>query len=187
VFARGQEGGAGGELKGSGRSIPGLHLRDALDLVAKRHPNLLKRFGGHAAAAGLTLMADDLLTFEASFEAIARALLPPAALTRTLETDGPLEDGYYNLIPARLLQESIWGQGFPAPLFADDFVVMQQRLIKDKHLKLTLKKGKAQLAAIRFNHTESAPDRIHAAFRLDINEWRGEASVQLVLEHFTPA
>lgn len=187
VFARGQEGVAGGELKGSGRSIPGLHLRDALDLVAKRHPNLLKRFGGHAAAAGLTLMADDLPTFESSFEAVVRALLPQAALARTLETDGALEDGYYNLGPARLLQEAIWGQGFPAPLFADDFVVTQQRLLKDKHLKLTLKKGNTRLTAIRFNHTESAPDRIRAAFRLDINEWRGEASVQLVLEHFTAA
>jgi single-stranded-DNA-specific exonuclease len=183
VFARGEN----GELKASGRSIPGLHLRDALDLVSKRHPGLLKRFGGHAAAAGLTLMEEDLPSFENTFEEIARALLAPAALTRTLETDGTLEAGYYSLTPARLLQDAVWGQGFPAPLFSDEFQVVQQRLLKDKHLKLTLKKGNVRLDAIRFNHPEGAPERIHAAFRLDINEWQGEAKVQLVLEYFEPA
>jgi single-stranded-DNA-specific exonuclease len=183
VFARGEA----GEVKGSGRSISGLHLRDALDLVAKRHPDLLRRFGGHAAAAGLTLLESDLSLFESAFEEVARSLLPPAALTRTLETDGPLEAGYYGLVPARLLQETVWGQGFAAPLFADEFDVERQRLLKDKHLKLTLKKGQARLDAIRFNHAEGAPDRIRAVFRLDINEWQGEASVQLVLEHFEPA
>jgi single-stranded-DNA-specific exonuclease len=184
VFARGAKGEDGWELRGSGRSIPGLHLRDALDLVAKRHPELLKRFGGHAAAAGLTLRERDLPLFESVFASVARHLLPAAALTRTLETDGPLEAGYYGLAPARLLQESVWGQGFAAPLFADEFAVERQRLLKDKHLKLTLKKGAVRLDAIRFNHAEGAPDRIRAAFRLDINEWQGEARVQLILEHF---
>ncbi|MCX8085902.1 MAG: single-stranded-DNA-specific exonuclease RecJ [Rhodocyclaceae bacterium] len=183
VFARGSK----GLLKGSGRSIAGLHLRDALDLVAKRHPGLLERFGGHAAAAGLTLKEEHLPAFEQAFEEVARALLPPAALTRTLETDGPLEAGYFGLAPARLLADSVWGQGFPAPLFADEFEVETQRLLKDKHLKLTLKKGRTRFDAIRFNHAESAPERLLAAFRLDINEWQGEASVQLVLEHFEPA
>lgn len=183
VFARGE----GGEIKGSGRSIAGFHLRDALDLVAKRHPELLRRFGGHAAAAGLTLLESDLSLFESAFEAVARSLLPPAALTRTLETDGTLEAGYYGIIPARLLQEAVWGQGFAAPLFADEFDVDRQRLLKDRHLKLILKKGKARFDAIRFNHAEGAPDRIRAVFRLDINEWQGEANVQLVVEHFEPA
>jgi len=187
VFARAQEDQADGELKGSGRSIPGLHLRDALDLVAKRHPELLKRFGGHAAAAGLTLMEADLPLFEAAFEEIARAMLAPAALTRTLETDGALEAGYYGVTSARLLQDAVWGQGFPAPVFADEFEVVQQRLLKDKHLKLTLRKGKARIDAIQFNHADGAPERIHAAFRLDINEWQGEARVQLILEHFEAA
>jgi single-stranded-DNA-specific exonuclease len=182
VFAR-----AGDELRGSGRSIAGLHLRDALDLVAKRHPGLIMRFGGHAAAAGLAIREEGLGEFTAAFEEISRALLTPATLTRTHETDGPLEAGYYSLTPARLLQDAVWGQGFPAPLFADQFEVVQQRLLKDKHLKLTLKKGNVRLDAIRFNHPDSAPDRIHAAFRLDINEWQGEAKVQLVLEHFEPA
>ncbi len=182
VFAR-----AGDELRGSGRSIAGLHLRDALDLVAKRHPGLIMRFGGHAAAAGLAIREADLAEFTAAFEAIARALIEPAELTRTLETDGPLEAGYYSLMPARLLRDAVWGQGFPAPVFADQFEVVQQRLLKDKHLKLTLKKGNTRLDAIRFNHPDSAPDHIHAAFRLDINEWQGEAKVQLVLEHFEAA
>ena len=183
VFARGEH----GEIKGSGRSIPGLHLRDALDLVAKRHPVLLRRFGGHAAAAGLTLLESDLPAFESAFEAVACSLLSSSALTRTLETDGPLEAGYYGLAPARLLQETVWGQGFAAPLFIDEFDVDRQRLLKDKHLKLSLKKGKARLDAIRFNHAEGAPDRIRAVFRLDINEWQGEANIQLVVEHFEPA
>ncbi|MDP1607497.1 MAG: single-stranded-DNA-specific exonuclease RecJ [Rhodocyclaceae bacterium] len=182
VFAR-----VGDELRGSGRSIPGLHLRDALDLVAKRRPCLIMRFGGHAAAAGLAIRENDLAEFTAAFEEIARALLSPAALTRSHETDGPLEAGYYSLTPARLLRDAVWGQGFPAPLFADQFEVVQQRLLKDKHLKLTLKKGNTRLEAIRFNHPDAAPDRIHAAFRLDINEWQGEAKVQLVLEYFEPA
>ncbi len=190
VFARSQEADADGdqgrELRGSGRSIPGLHLRDALDLVAKRHPTLLKKFGGHAAAAGLTLLERDLPIFEQAFEAVARELLAPAQLTRTLETDGALESGYLSLMPARMLQEAVWGQGFPAPLFADEFTVVQQRLLKDKHLKLSLKHGKGKIDAIRFNHAESAPDRIRAAFRVDINEWQGESKVQLVIEHFEP-
>jgi single-stranded-DNA-specific exonuclease len=125
AFARGNE----GEIKGSGRSIPGLHLRDALDLVAKRRPRLLKRFGGHAAAAGLTLMEDDLPEFEAEFESVARQLLSPEELQRTLVTDGPLEAGYRGIDTARLLQAEIWGQGFPAPVFADTFEVDSQKLL----------------------------------------------------------
>ncbi len=183
AFARGND----GELKGSGRSIPGLHLRDALDLVAKHRPKLLRRFGGHAAAAGVTLMEDDLPEFEAAFEEVARALIDPAQLTRTLTTDGALESGYYSLEAARLLQQAIWGQGFPAPMFSDVFEVERQKLLKDKHLKLTLKRGKQRLEAIQFNFAESAPARIHAAFRLDINEFNGTANVQLILEHFEPA
>jgi len=180
VFARGEN----DELRGSGRSIPGLHLRDALDLVAKRRPDLLKRFGGHAAAAGLTLNAADLPVFADLFEQVARALLPHAALTRTLETDGALESAYYSVSAARLLEDAVWGQGFPAPLFADAFEVERQRLLKDQHLKLTLKKGRARFDAIRFHHAEAAPERIRAVFRLDVNAWQGEANLQLVLEHF---
>lgn len=183
AFARGNA----GELKASGRSIPGLHLRDALDLVAKRQPGLLLRFGGHAAAAGLTLMEDRLGEFEASFETVCRELLSPADLSRTLETDGPLESGYFSLEAVRLIQQEVWGQAFPAPVFADSFEVLNQRILKDRHLKLKLQKNGRRFDAIQFNFSENAPERIHAAFRVDINEWNGTQTVQLMLEHFEAA
>ena len=173
-----------GELKGSGRSIPGLHLRDALDLIAKRHPDLLLRFGGHAAAAGITIAEDRLLDFETAFDAVCRELIAPADLTRTLETDGALECGHMSLESARLLQQQIWGQNFPPPLFADEFVVENQRILKDKHLKLTVSKNGQRFDAIQFNFADSAPARIRAAYKLDVNEYNGVANVQLLLEHF---
>ena len=180
AFAHGLD----GELKASGRSIPGLHLRDALDLVAKRHPDLLIRFGGHAAAAGLTLHASRLAEFESAFEIVCRELIAPAQLTRTLETDGPLEAGYFSVDIARRMQQEIWGQTFPPPLFDDTFQVVNQRILKEKHLKLKLKKGGQNFDAIFFNHADTAPEKIRAAFRLDINEWKGTETVQLMLEHF---
>jgi single-stranded-DNA-specific exonuclease len=183
AFARGNA----GELKASGRSIPGLHLRDALDLVAKRRSGLLLRFGGHAAAAGLTLKEDRLAEFEAEFENVCRELLSPADLSRSLETDGPLETGYFSIEAVRLMQQEVWGQSFPAPVFADSFDVMNQRILKEKHLKLKLRKGGQRFDAIQFNFAESAPERIHAAFRVDINEWNGTQTVQLLLEHFEAA
>ncbi len=183
AFAQGNE----GELKGSGRSIPGLHLRDALDLVSKRHPGLLLRFGGHAAAAGLTLRQDDLARFTEAFEDVARALISQKDLTRTLETDGPLENAHMSLTSAVELQAQIWGQGFPAPMFSDEFDVAGQRILKDKHLKLTLAKNGARFSAIQFNFSEAAPGRIRAAYRLDVNEYNGVASVQLIVEHFEAA
>ena len=186
AFARGAEDGSG-EVRGSGRSIPGLHLRDALDLVAKRHPHLLKRFGGHAAAAGLAMAEADLPQFEAAFEEAARELLSPDDLTQTVVTDGPIESGYCSLEVARLLHGEIWGQGFPAPIFSDVFEVENQRILKDKHLKLSLRQGKSRFEAIRFNCAEPAPARLLAAFRLDINDFNGLSSVQLVLEHFEAA
>jgi single-stranded-DNA-specific exonuclease len=183
AFARGNA----GELKGSGRSIPGLHLRDALDLVSKRAPGLLLRFGGHAAAAGLTLREADLERFEALFEETVRGLVGPAELTRTLETDGPLEAGWMSLESARMLEAEIWGQGFPAPLFSDEFAVEKQRILKDRHLKLTLRKGAARFDAIQFNFADSLPADVRAAYRLAVNDFNGLSSVQLVLEHIEPA
>jgi single-stranded-DNA-specific exonuclease len=183
AFARGDD----EQLKGSGRSIPGLHLRDALDLVAKRSPDLLLRFGGHAAAAGVTLLEERLNEFEQLFEEVASELLSSAQLARTLETDGPLETGYLSLASAQLLRNEIWGQGFPAPMFSDEFEVASQKLLKDKHLKLALRKGKARYEAIRFNCADPAPARIRAAFRIDANEYMGIESLQLVIEHFEAA
>ena len=183
AFARG----SAGELKGSGRSIAGLHLRDALDLVSKRAPGLLLRFGGHATAAGLTLREENLGRFEALFEQAVQGLVSPADLTRTIETDGALEAGWMSLESARLLEREIWGQGFPAPLFSDEFDVDKQRILKDRHLKLTLRKGAARFEAIQFNFAVSVPATVHAAYRLAVNEFNGISSVQLVLEHMEPA
>jgi single-stranded-DNA-specific exonuclease len=183
AFARGNN----EELKGSGRSIPGVHLRDALDLVSKRAPGLILRFGGHAAAAGLSIREDDLPWFEEVFSETVAGLLSPSDRERTLETDGPLEAGYMSLDSARLLAAEIWGQGFPAPLFSDEFVVDNQRVLKDKHLKLHLRKGGSRFEAIHFNRAEPAPAKVRAAYKLDVNEFNGKASVQLIVEHLEPA
>jgi single-stranded-DNA-specific exonuclease len=183
AFARGNE----GELKGSGRSIPGLHLRDALDLVSKREPGLIIRFGGHAMAAGLTLREDDLARFRATFEQAVADMVEPAALTRTIETDGALEASLMNLHAATLMEAETWGQGFPPPVFADRFEVRNQRLLKDKHLKLALVKDGASFDAIWFNRAEPLPAQVRAAYRLDINEYQGVRRVQLMVEHAEPA
>lgn len=175
--------GEGGIIKGSGRSIPGLHLRDALDLVAKRQPGLLVRFGGHAMAAGATLREGDFERFNETFAAVAGELLNPADLTRTLETDGNLEGGYLSLEAARLLENEIWGQGFPAPLFVDEFDVEQQRVLKEKHLKLRLRKGNSRIDAIQFNFSTQPGGRTRAAYRLAINEYMGVESPQLMVEY----
>lgn len=173
----------GGIIKGSGRSIPGLHLRDALDLVAKRAPGLLVRFGGHAMAAGATLREDDFEQFRQLFADVASELLAPADLTRTLETDGALEGSYFSLETARLLENEVWGQGFPAPLFIDDFEVEQQRVLKEKHLKLRLRKGNTRIDAIQFNFSKQPGNTTRAAYRLSINEYMGVETTQLMVEH----
>lgn len=180
AFARGDE----GTLKGSGRSIPCLHLRDALDLVSKQHPDLIQRFGGHAMAAGLTIRESDYARFEAVFEETVQSLVGEADLTRTLETDGALESGYMTLDAARLIEQDVWGQGFAAPLFDDHFRVDNQRLLKDKHLKLQLSKNGVRFEAIRFDFAEGAGPNIHAAYRLAPNEYNGVTSLQLMVEHF---
>ncbi|HPR06561.1 MAG TPA: DHHA1 domain-containing protein, partial [Denitromonas sp.] len=183
AFAPGDE----GEIKGSGRSIAGLHLRDALDLVSKQMPDLILKFGGHAMAAGLTIRADDFERFAAAFEAVVKAMIDPADLTRRIETDGPLETGYMTLETARHLENAIWGQSFPAPVFDDVFEVDKQRLLKDRHLKLALRKNNTRFEAIFFNYAEPVPATIHAAYRLSVNEYNGVSSVQLMIEHIEPA
>ena len=173
-----------GELKGSGRSIRALHLRDALDRVAKRAPGLILRFGGHAAAAGLTLRSGDFARFSELFEQVAGELVPPEALSRTIETDGSLESAYLNLDLARLIESQIWGQGFPQPVFCDDFEVMNQRVVGERHLKLRLARGGRVLEAMRFNALEPLPGGVRAAYRLQVNEFNGAQNLQLVIEHW---
>ncbi len=174
--------GNAGELKGSGRSIPGLHLRDALDLVAKRAPGLILRFGGHAAAAGLTIPGAGLAQFRELFEASVRRLLAASDLARSIETDGPLESAYMNLDTIRLLEREVWGQGFPQPMFCDRFAVASQRVVGEKHLKLRLQKDGKAYDAIRFNSLSPAGGAIRAAYRLARNEYNGVQSVQLIVE-----
>ena len=172
-----------GMIKGSGRSIAGFHLRDALDLVSKRTPDLIDKFGGHAMAAGLSLPESRFAEFAAAFEAVGREWLSPADLEHVLETDGPLDADCFSLDFIQLLDTHVWGQGFPPPVFCDEFRVLNQRVLKEKHLKLMLQKDGRQFDAIWFNHADGLPDRARVAYRLDANEFNGRTSVQLLVEH----
>lgn len=180
--------GNAGEIKGSGRSIPGFHLRDALDLVAKRHPGLILKFGGHAAAAGLTVHEQNFEDFRAAFERVTQMLLTPADLVRVIETDGELADDELNLDLARCLAECVWGQGFPEPSFNAHFYVESQRVVAEKHLKLRLKKFDSHRSydAILFFQAAPLPSRINTVFRVQANEYNGNTTLQLLLEHWTP-
>ncbi|HTR10368.1 MAG TPA: single-stranded-DNA-specific exonuclease RecJ [Paraburkholderia sp.] len=170
-------------VKGSGRSIPGFHLRDAVDLISKREPGLIHKFGGHAMAAGLTIAAADVPRFAAAFERVGREWLTEEALARTVETDGDLEDAYFTPDFVEMLDAAVWGQGFPAPVFAGEFEVASQALVKDKHLKLQLLRGRQRFNAIWFNHTEPLPQHTTVAYRLVRDTWNGVSRVQLVVEH----
>jgi len=172
-----------GELRGSGRSIPDVHLRDVLDLVSKRCPGVILKFGGHAMAAGLTLREDAYQVFIQGFDDAVRELSGRASFDPVIETDGSLETGYANADVAGLLQQQVWGAGFPAPIFRDTFYVRQQRLLKDKHLKLSLERGHQRFDAIWFNRAEMLPEHIDAAYRLDQNVWNGMVSAQLIIEY----
>jgi len=173
-----------GEIKGSGRSIPGLHLRDALDLVAKRHPHLLQKFGGHAMAAGLSLQEAHFPEFKSAFEEVAKALLTPADLTRIMETDGALQREDYSVAMARSLEQQVWGQGFPQPLFDGIFSVDSQRVVGEKHLKLKLSSPAGAFEAIHFFCADPMPDSIRAVYSLSINEYNGKTSLQLIVRHW---
>ncbi|MGE5793605.1 MAG: single-stranded-DNA-specific exonuclease RecJ [Bacteroidota bacterium] len=174
---------SGGLARGSGRSVPGLHLRDALDLVSKRAPDLLLSFGGHAAAAGLSLHARDVDRFAAAFEAAVRELCDPAALAPTVETDGSLEPEYATLELARAIEGEVWGQGFPPPRFADEFTVESQRLVGEKHLRLKLARAGRRYDAIAFRHDRPLPERLRAAYALAIDDWNGAQGLELRIEH----
>ncbi len=174
---------AEGRLKGSGRSIAALHLRDALDLVAKREPGLVERFGGHAAAAGLTLRPGGIDAFRGAFEAVARERLTPADLAERIESDGELGAGELALDFAALLQQQVWGQGFPEPRFHGRFRVESQRVVGERHRRLVLVHGSQRVAAMRFGSAEPLADTVEALYRLDVNEFQGSRTLQLVLEH----
>ena len=178
VFARGQD----GLLKGSGRSIAGFHLRDALDLVAKREPGLLVRFGGHAMAAGCTLAEDGFARFASAFDAVAREWLAPALLARTVLGDGSLDAQYFSADTVRSLDAQVWGQAFEPPLFIDDAEVLSQRLVGEKHLKLAVRVAGSVRDAIWFGHSEPIAERVRLAYRLSLDEYNGRERIQLVVE-----
>ena len=182
VFAASQASGKSHELKGSGRSIPGFHLRDALDLVAKRHPGVLLRFGGHAMAAGCTIGEENFAVFEQALQQVAREWLDAATLLRRLETDGALAPEYRRADLVDTLHREVWGQGFAAPTFSEEVEVVSQRLVGEKHLALKLKHQGQPVDGIWFGHTETLPARVLLAFRLDADEWQGVRRVRFLVE-----
>ena len=182
VFAASQAPGKEHELKGSGRSIPGFHLRDALDLVAKRYPGVLLRFGGHAMAAGCTIHEDGLDAFEQGLMEVAEEWLDAATLTRRLETDGALDPKYLRVDLVDTLHKEVWGQGFAPPTFSEEVEVVSQRLVGEKHLQLKLKHQGQPVDGIWFGHTEQLPARVKLAFRLDAEEWNGVRRVKFLVE-----
>jgi single-stranded-DNA-specific exonuclease len=174
-----------GLLKGSGRSIAGLHLRDALDLLSKHQPDLILKFGGHAMAAGLTIKQLDFELFNQGFEAVVRSLITETDLESVLEVDGGLNPTDMTFSTAQLLENQVWGQGFAPPLFYDEFEVINQRILADKHLKLTLKTIDKPLVidAIYFNHSTLLAGTIQAAYQLQTNSYNGVQKVQLNLQY----
>ncbi|WP_432471840.1 single-stranded-DNA-specific exonuclease RecJ [Amphritea sp. HPY] len=186
--------GDSGELKGSARSVPGFHIRDGLDAVAAKHPELLKKFGGHAMAAGMTIAADKLPLFQQAFDAEVRRQLPAEALQHSVLSDGSLNGDELTMGMAELLREAgPWGHNFPEPLFDGEFSLLQQRIVGQRHLKLVLMEPDSGIAvdAIHFNaDTKIWPDesiqKVRAVFRLDVNEFRGQRTLQLMIDRLLP-
>lgn len=182
VFARSGAAGKENELKGSGRSIAGFHLRDALDLVAKRQPGVLLRFGGHAMAAGCTILEERFDEFEAALSQVAAEWLDAELLTRTITTDGALDPNYLRLDLIDMLEREVWGQGFAAPTFSEEVEVLSQRIVGQNHLSLKLKHQGQPIDAMWFGHTEQLPPKVKLAFRLDAAEWNGRRTIKFLIE-----
>jgi single-stranded-DNA-specific exonuclease len=177
VFAVGRD----GTLKGSGRSIEGFHLRDALDLVSKREPGLLLRFGGHAMAAGCTIERNGLDTFRGALQQVAVETLGTSAAERTIVHDGPLDAAHFDPATARLLDGQVWGAAFDAPLFCDTVDVVSQKLVGEKHLRLALRVGGVMREAIWFGRSEPIGDRVRLAWRLGLDVYEGVERVQMIV------
>ncbi len=189
VFAPGQE----GELKGSGRSISGLHIRDVLALIDAQHPELIMKFGGHAMAAGLTIKQKVLDKFIKVFNEVVSAQITEAQLQHSLLSDGELGAEDYSLEVAAMLRDAgPWGQAFPEPLFDDTFRILEQRIVGEKHLKLKLgKNGKVLDGMAFFIDNKEWPNHrcqsVRAAYRLDVNEYKGRRNIQLIIEYMEAA
>lgn len=179
AFAPGDE----GEIRGSGRSVPDVHLRDALDLVSKHHPTLIKKFGGHAMAAGLTIAEKDFTAFSQAFDKAVVEISGKTVFAPIIETDGSLDIDFATAETAVGLSQQVWGAGFPSPLFQDVFTVRSQRLLKEKHLKLQVARGNRLFDAIWFNHTESLPDTVELVYEFVPNYWNGNVYTQLLIKH----
>ncbi|HWK83313.1 MAG TPA: single-stranded-DNA-specific exonuclease RecJ [Caldimonas sp.] len=176
VFASGQD----GMLKGSGRSIESLHLRDALDLVSKRHPQMLKRFGGHAMAAGCTIAPDQLDAFRAALCDAVQSLgtAPPQ---QRIASDGPLGAEHWSAATVRLIEREVWGAAFEAPVFCDAVEVVSQRLVGEKHLKLAVRLDGQMRDAIWFGRVEPVAERVRLAYRLSLDSYNGNERVQMIV------
>lgn len=179
AFARSE----GQELKGSARSIPDVHMRDTLDLISKRHPELINKFGGHAMAAGLSIDVDKLEPFKEAFEAAVIAFTGRTEFDPIIETDHSLEIEYSTLETAQALHQFVWGTGFPAPIFHDDFEVVDQQVLQDKHLKLRVMRQGQSFDAIWFNQPQPLGAHVQLAYRLDENHWNGRSTLQLIIVH----
>ncbi|WP_448211939.1 single-stranded-DNA-specific exonuclease RecJ [Colwellia sp. MEBiC06753] len=179
------------EIKGSARSIPGLHIRDLLEHIDSQHPDIILKFGGHAMAAGLTIKASNFNTFNELFQGYAQKWLSKEQLTGVILSDGELDSALMTIEFAQLLQESgPWGQQFPEPLFDDRFELLQQRIVGEKHLKLVVQKNGVAFDAIAFNvdikqWPNATAKQVHLAYKLDINEFRGKQNIQLMVEHLS--
>lgn len=176
-----------GELRGSGRSVPDVHLRDVLDLVSKTHSGMILKFGGHAMAAGLTLRQEAFAEFEEAFDLAVRRISGKDSFEPLIETDGSLDPLFTTAEVAGMLHEHVWGAGFPPPLFRDTFRVLNQRLLKEKHLKLRLERMNQHYDAIWFNHAETLPEYTDLIYEIAPNAWNGVVNVQLMVRHAEPA
>jgi len=182
VFARAGD----GTLKGSGRSVAGLHLRDALDRVAKRAPGVVERYGGHAFAAGVSIREPALADFIDAFEAVARETLTPEQLRRVHASDGELPRGELTFALACELRDRVWGQGLAPPAFDDEFAVDAQRVVGERHLRMTLERDGERFEAIAFGEPGPLPAVIRALYRPEVTEWQGLLGLELVVEHWQP-
>lgn len=179
AFAPGDE----GEIRGSGRSVPDVHLRDALDLVSKKYPDLIHKFGGHAMAAGLTIAEKDFERFSQAFDQAVVDISGKTSFSPVIETDGSLDIQYATAETAIALSQYVWGAGFPSPIFRDVFQVRHQRLLKEKHLKLQVMREGLLFDAIWFNHTESLNDTVELVYEFVPNYWNGNIYTQLMIRH----
>lgn len=179
-----------GNLTGSGRSIPGFHLRDALDLVSKRYPGILVKFGGHAMAAGMTIRAGTFDQFKIGFERVAREMLTPSQLNQVIEYDGSLDPADMSLETVDTLSAQVWGQAFLEPTFCDTFRVIASKTMgaKKEHLRMTVSKGGRNYVAVKFRHEDApVPEIAKLVYKLNANTYDNKTTLQLLVEHMEPA